>query len=122
MSNEEIKKTIIEYYKLLDQNEMEQAADYLSEDAICSISRRAPITGKDNIRVYFSKMMPRLDVNEHEINNFIIEGDNVAIEGKVRFTNSMNQPDEFPFAVFFKMKRGKICIYNIYFDSVARDR
>lgn len=102
-----------------------QTLDLFAEEVVYTDPRFSPFEGKQALQEYLKQLAGEnqaLRVS-WEFENIVSEGDQCAVEWKVRSGVDFGGKSlEFPGAAFFRVRDGKICSYRGYWDTSILQR
>lgn len=120
------KTTVETLFRLLDfdvskgkEIDMDLVLNCYSDDADLRFGSGPLFEGKDAIRNAFTGLMSMFEYSEHVLTRFIIEGDQVAVEGYGLFKPKGGNETELPFADILVLKNGKVVYHRAYTDMSA---
>jgi len=115
----EIKELLGDMFKAMDNGDVEKMLSFFSEDATFNFPGQPPAKGKEAIKGFFAGLGQQFKGLKHRLDKFIIKGDNVALEGMIKFTFPDGREVDSPFVDIFEMRAGKIHQYRVYLDTAA---
>ena len=120
-------KSIVEtVFTALDFNEskakatdMDRVLNCYAEDSDLRFGSGPLLEGKDAIQAAYTGLVSMFEYMEHVLTRFIIDGDQIAVEGYGIFKPLGADETEMPFADIFVLKDGKVIYHRAYTDMSA---
>ena len=117
-------KNIVEtVFTALDFNEskakatdMDLVLSCYAEESDLRFGNGPLLEGKDAIRVAYTGLVSMFEYMEHVLTRFIIDGDQIAVEGYGIFKPHGADEAEMPFADIFVLKGEKVIYHRAYTD------
>ena len=120
-------KSIVEtVFTALDFNEskakatdMDRVLSCYAEDSDLRFGNGPLLEGKDAIQAAYTGLVSMFEYMEHVLTRFIIDGDQIAVEGYGVFKPHGKEEIELPFADIFVLIDGKVIYHRAYTDMGA---
>lgn len=120
------KRTVETLFSSLDFNasksistDMDLVLSCYAEDSDLRFGNGPLLEGKDAIQAAFTGLVSMFEYMEHVLTRFIIDGDQIAVEGYGIFKPHGADEAEMPFADIFVLKDGKVIYHRAYTDMGA---
>jgi len=120
------KRTVETLFSSLDFNasksistDMDLVLSCYAEDSDLRFGNGPLLEGKDAIQAAFTGLVSMFEYMEHVLTRFIIDGDQIAVEGYGIFKPHGADEAKMPFADIFVLKDGKVIYHRAYTDMGA---
>jgi len=115
-----------EFYACIGRGDFGSALELMDETAVLEFFGPSAIPlsgrygGRDEIKGFFERIGDALTIEKFEVQDFIVDGDKVAVTGRERSTvRNTGRTFDVPWVQIFDVAGGRITLLRDYFETAS---
>ncbi|HEY4157285.1 MAG TPA: nuclear transport factor 2 family protein [Polyangiaceae bacterium] len=110
---------VLRLFRAIDAKNADAFASFLAPDGVFRFANAPAVVGQSAVRESVAGFFSAIAGSAHTLLHIWNDGDDVAVQGSVRYTRHDGKQLACPFVNVFKMKGDKIGDYAIHIDNTA---